>query len=61
MKQKSVVQSIRFSVIQIEKIAWLKTKKINPAHIVRKGFDSEFERFIKQFEQEHKHTNKLPF
>ena len=56
---KSVVQSIRFSHSQMEKIAWLKSKGINPATIIRNGFEKEFERFKKHFEKEVK--NGCPF
>jgi hypothetical protein len=59
MKQKSVVQSIRFSAIQMEKIAWLKSKKINPAVIIRNGFDREFMKFEKTYYSQNKQI--LPF
>jgi hypothetical protein len=60
MKQKSQVQSIRFSAEQMGKIAWLKTKNFNPAVIIRNGFDAEFERFKKEYEKEQS-KEILPF
>ena len=50
MKDKSVVQSIRFSSIQIEKMAWLKSKKIKPSVLIRNGFDKEFENYKKEYD-----------
>ena len=51
MKQKSVVQSIRFSSIQIEKMAWLKSKKIRPSVLIRNGFDKEFKKYKKEYDK----------
>ena len=43
----------------MEQIAWLKANKINPAILIRKGFDAEFERFKNNFNKQDK--NKIPF
>lgn len=59
MKNKSIVQSVRFSNIQLEKIAWLKNNNFNPSVLIRNGFDTEFERFKKECKKE-KHF-KYPF
>jgi hypothetical protein len=59
MKQKSVVQSIRFSYSDMNKITWLRNKKINPATLIRNGFNNEFNKFINNYNKESK--EKLPF
>ena len=60
MKQKTIVVSIRFDILQIERMAWLKSKGINPATIIRNGFDNEFKELKKAYNKEQlKET--LPF
>ena len=49
---KTTVISLRVNPVQIEKIAWLKSKRINPAVLIRNSFDEAFDRFKKEYEKE---------
>lgn len=43
----------------MNKITWLRNKKINPAILIRNSFNYEFDKFINNYNKELK--EKLPF
>jgi len=58
MAYKTKVESIRLNELQIEKFAWLKSKRINHDAIIRRAFDEYFE---KEYGKYFKSQVKLPF
>ena len=60
MKQKTIIKTVRFSPQMVEKMKWLKDRKINPNHVLRIAFEKEFSEVSKNYFKEQERF-KYPF